>query len=75
MSHRPNLICLDFKAGTARCYWPKPTGGFFTQLGSLQKAETDVWAMGTPEGLALLEKFRTGQLDVTPVTEQDLEQA
>ena len=26
----PTLVCCDFKALTARRYWPKVTGGFLT---------------------------------------------
>lgn len=60
---RPTLLCLDFKQGTARRYWPKPDGhGFMTQEAKLQKPEGDAWQMGSNDGLALLDDFRLGRL-------------
>lgn len=68
---RPPLVALDFNAGTARRYWPKPGGGFTTQTGVLQKAPGDPWMMGGEEGLALLEDFRNGNLNVEPINEKE----
>lgn len=73
---KPSLIALDFRNGTARRYKPKPTGGgFFTQEATVKKETKDPWRLGSDEGLELLEGFRTGQLDVQPITDEELEQA
>lgn len=69
---RPPLIVLDFAAGTARRYWPKPDKGFITQTAQLIKKPEDVWNMGGEEGLVLLEQFRSGKLDVQPIEEDEV---
>jgi hypothetical protein len=72
---RPPLIALDFAAGTARRYWPKPDKGFLTQTAKMQKEPDVPWMMGSPEGLALLEGFRKGELQVQPLNEDEPEVA
>lgn len=68
---RPPLVVLDFHNGVAIRYARKPTGGFLTQTGNLQKPPGDPWMLGSPEGLALLESFRRGELAVEPETEKE----
>ena len=70
MKHPP-LVVLDFHNGVAIRYACKPTGGFLTQTGTLQKPAADPWMLGSPEGLALLEAFRSGELAVEPETEKE----
>lgn len=76
---RPPLIALDLKAMTARRYWPKPgdqrPATFLTQTAVLIREEGAPWLMGSEQNLALLEEFRTGKLDATPITDEELERA
>ena len=61
---KPALLALDFQRGTARRYFPKPTGGFLTQEAILTKPDGDKWQSGSDEGRAILDAFRTGRLPV-----------
>ena len=71
MRQRPNhptLVAIDFHNLTCRRYWPKPgdqrPATFITQTGQLQKPDDQPWKMGAADGLALLEDFRVGKLNV-----------
>jgi hypothetical protein len=71
---RPTLLCIDTHAGTATRYWPK-TGkqrpaSFLIQSAKIFKLD-GLWQLGGPEGLALLEDFRAGKLDVEPIDEKE----
>jgi hypothetical protein len=60
------LVALDFGAGKATRYWPKPSGaGFLTQEGSLRKPDDEPWQLGSEDGRRLIEDFRIGRLAVT----------
>jgi hypothetical protein len=74
---KPTLLAIDFHNLTVRRYWPKPGDqrptAFLTQTGQLQKRDEDPWKLGNADGLAMLEDFRTGLLEVHEETTDEKE--
>ena len=68
---KPALLALDFHNRRVRRYFPKQTGGFLTQQAVLVKPADEPWKIGTDEGLALLDAFRTGRLPVDDLPDHE----
>lgn len=75
---RPTLLCIDTKQGKATRYWPKlgdqRPATFLTQEAAIYQLD-GVWQLGGEEGLAILEQFRAGKLNVAPAADKQPEAA
>lgn len=69
---RPTLVVLDFRAGQAARYVPKLLGGFFRETANIAYADGTCGNFGGPEGSALIERFRTGQMAGQELPEDQL---
>lgn len=59
---KPVLVALDFQQRTARRYVPKAIGGFFREEAIIGQEGEPLIGFGGEDGLAMIERFRTGNM-------------
>lgn len=68
---KPTFVIIDFARGIAARYVPKIMhGGFYREEAKIADAEGNVGNFGGPEGLALVERFRTGAMQGQQYTQE-----